>query len=253
MTEIPEHLLQRSRDRRAALGGGGDDSPAAAGAAAPAVAAAASAPAVKAQAAVATVAKPAPPPPPHVQAALRRKKVPLWAMPVLLGLPIWAYAYVGTLERPPQAAAGLLAVGEETYSRCASCHGGTGGGGTGPAFTDGAVVETFPNLLEHVEWVIKGSDGWGRPTYGSQAQPLEGGMPGWAVGLTQEELLGVVLYERVELGGDEALGAVVPLIEEAIDAGDVEGYEPEGNFDNEITLTDLEEIFGPALDEAAEG
>ncbi len=231
MTEIPEHLLQRSRERRAALGLGGD-APAAPPAAstgsdiaataggdrAPATAAAAAAPAR-----VETPVKVVAPPPPHVEAALRRKKVPLWAMPVLLGLPIWAYTYVGTLEDPPVEAAGLVAEGEELYAaKCASCHGASGGGGVGPAMSGGAVLDTWPDAADHMEWIALGSADWGRPTYGAQAKPVGGGMPGFGGGsdpLSQHELLAVVMYERVEFGGDAASEELVIALDEAIASG----------------------------------
>ena len=105
MTEVPDHLLKRSRDRRAALGlgGGGDDSPAAEASATdtgsavePATPTAAARPA-----AVATPGVPAATPPeplaPYVEAALRRKRIPFWAMPVLAFLPVWAILYAGSL------------------------------------------------------------------------------------------------------------------------------------------------------------
>ena len=36
-----------------------------------------------------------------VAAATRRNRVPFWAMPVLAGLPLWAYVYQATLEPAP--------------------------------------------------------------------------------------------------------------------------------------------------------
>ena len=38
---------------------------------------------------------------PEVAAALGRKKIPFWAMPVLAALPLWAYVYQATLEPAP--------------------------------------------------------------------------------------------------------------------------------------------------------
>src|SRR6185503_1051257 len=80
LTEVPEHLLQRSRERRAALGLGGGDAgdaaPAASAAATPATSAAggaaSAAPAVRAPVPVAPGAPPpAPFTPPYVRAAER--------------------------------------------------------------------------------------------------------------------------------------------------------------------------------------
>src|SRR5687767_5003730 len=98
VTDVPEHLLERSRQRRAALGLGGDapaaptsTAPAEASAAAPAPAAAAAAPA--------PVIEAAPPPPPRPRPP--KTRVPAWIMPVLAGLPIWGFFYVGAFgDRP---------------------------------------------------------------------------------------------------------------------------------------------------------
>ena len=121
MTEIPEHLLKRSRERRSAMGlsGEGDgDAPAApsgAESADPDTEAPAAAVAVPAATAVAEVEAPKPPPPMarHIEAYHRRRRIPFWAMPVLLALPLWAYLYQGTLEPPPTGASDPLAVGRD--------------------------------------------------------------------------------------------------------------------------------------------
>src|SRR5690242_11702644 len=101
MTQVPEYLLQRSRERRAALGlppSGGGEAPApaapaeggeagdaAAGAAVPASAEAA-APAVT-EAAVPAVAEPKPEAP-YFEPPARRSGIPAWVVPVLAILPI---------------------------------------------------------------------------------------------------------------------------------------------------------------------
>ena len=99
VTEIPEHLLKRSRERRSAIGQGGDAETPAETAAAKA---ASSAPATTAAAAPAATgpapahrcpaAPPAPPvkpDPPYVVAAKQRRKIPFWAMATLSLMPIW--------------------------------------------------------------------------------------------------------------------------------------------------------------------
>ena len=137
MTEIPEHLLARSKSRRSAMGGGGGDD-AAAAPSAPAKADAAATPTPAASAAPAVAAAPvekAPEPtPPWVQAAQTRKKIPMWAVPVLFMLPLWAVIYALTLD-PPTNADSPITVGATMYStNCATCHGPTGGGSyQGPA------------------------------------------------------------------------------------------------------------------------
>ncbi|NNC75653.1 MAG: hypothetical protein HKN93_09110 [Acidimicrobiia bacterium] len=105
---------------------------------------------------------------------------------------------------------------------CASCHGSAGGGGTGPAFTGGAIVEVFSQCVDHVEWVAIGSNDWPDATYGDTAKPVLGSgaaMPGYP-DLTPEELASVVLYERVAFGGEDfgtAQGAC-GLTDEAVEA-----------------------------------
>jgi mono/diheme cytochrome c family protein len=208
LTEIPEHLLRRSRERRAALGLGGDapaDEPGGAEssggeAAAPAPAAAAT-PAPRPATPV-EEPKPEPPKPDpvYIQAAKRRRRVPYWAMSVLAAMPLWAYVYVRTLEPPPAGEDDPLVLGAEQYSQCSSCHGAQGEGGSGPAMADGAIQATWPDWRDHMMWVRLGSEGWPGSTYGAQNRTKQGGMPAW--GLTDQELAEVVLHERI-LGGEE--------------------------------------------------
>jgi mono/diheme cytochrome c family protein len=213
VTEVPDYLLQRSRERRAALGLGGDEgdggaiTPAGDGGGSPATTSAASAtPAVAAPAPIAPgVPDPGPAPvPPNVQAALRRKRVPIWALPVVALLPLWGYAYAGTLEPPTSDALTALQLGEEVYGKCSTCHGADGGGnGSIPALT--SVGDTFSDPTDHAKWVFLGSTGWSNEvgdTYGDGNTPIgSGGMPAWGADLTPEELLSVIAYERGELSG----------------------------------------------------
>jgi mono/diheme cytochrome c family protein len=222
VTEVPDYLLQRSRERRAALGLGGDpgaggsatDAGGDAGAAPATTSAASSTPAVAAPQPIAP-GQPDPEPqpdPPNVVAARARKKVPLWALPVVALLPLWGYAYAGTLEPPTSDELTAQQAGGEVYSNCASCHGGGGEGGAGPAFD--TVAETFSDPTDHAKWVFLGSDGWADEvgdTYGDTNKPVGGGgMPAWGNALTPEELMEVVIYERAEFGGvdPEAEGLV---------------------------------------------
>jgi mono/diheme cytochrome c family protein len=212
LTEIPEHLLKRSRERRAAMGLGGDapegapaqaDSGASSEAPVPAATAATPAPAPAAAVEPAAPEPPAPEPA-YVQAAKRRKRIPYWAMTALAALPLWGYVYVRTLEPPPAGESDPLVLGAEVYSaNCASCHGGTGGGVSAPAFTDGAVVATFPDWRDHAAWVRLGTADWPSGTYGADDTPVGSGgvMPGWPT-LTDAQIAEVVLHER-ELSGED--------------------------------------------------
>ena len=223
MTEIPEHLLKRSRERRAALGlssdEGGGDAPATPAAAAPAASAAvepagASTPAVPPPPAPpAVVAPPPPPPPEYVQAAMRRKRIPYWALPVVALLPLWAFIYQWSLTPPSATISGPLAEGEEIYTaNCASCHLPTGAGdsagGIGRQLSNGEVLLTFPDIADQISFVMTGSDPYIGKPYGDPNRPGgpqigKAGMPPWEDILTAEEINAVVCYERVVLSGED--------------------------------------------------
>jgi mono/diheme cytochrome c family protein len=229
VTEIPEHLLKRSRDRRAALGLGGDDAgsgdakPAATPATTAGAAPAAAAPSGPVQRAAAP--SPAAPPPPKpdtpvVAAYKRRKRVPFWAMTALGLLPVWAFMYVRAVTAQPQEASGPLGVGAEIYGNCASCHGAGGGGGTGYAFTGGEVLKTFPHIEDQLRYVyfgtaeynLAGVDVYGNPDRegGAHVTGAKGVMPGWGAdiggALPDFDILAVVCHERYTLGGADPAG-----------------------------------------------
>jgi len=238
VTEIPEHLLKRSRERRAALGLGDDDggssgetpaakAPATTAAAAPAAAAPA-APAGRAAA-----PEPAAPPPPKpdsptVAAYKRRRRIPFWAMAALGTLPLWAFLYARALTEQPVEAAGPIGIGTEVYASCASCHGGGGGGGVGYPFVNGSVLDTFPHIEDQLRFVYFGTSSYqlaGVDVYGNPDRPGgphvtgdRGIMPqqGSTAGgdLTDAEILSVVCHERYDLGGADANGDYAAEFEE---------------------------------------
>ncbi len=170
--------------------------------------------------------EPAPPPPPFVEAARRRRRIPFWMVPVLLFLPFWAIFYVGTLERPPEEAVGLLARGQEVYANnCAACHGAGGGGGSGPQLDGGEVLLTFPDAASHIAWVLNGSPASNGTPYGDPNRPggqrlSGGGMPSWA-SLGTEDILAAVHFERVRHGqlSDEEAAAELAAFEAVIASG----------------------------------
>lgn len=222
MTEVPDHLLQRSRERRAALGLGGGEAPSEEGSSdAPAspepAASSAPAPTPAPAAAPPEAPPPAPEPepvPPYVEASLQRKRIPLWAFPVLAFLPLWGYLYAATLSPIEEADEGQLAMGAELYDetagpRCASCHAPTGGGGVGRQLSDGEVLATFPSIAEMIEFVAVGTDGFlgdpiGDPDRegGAHIAGEFGNMPSFRH-LADEQLLAVVRHEREVLSGEE--------------------------------------------------
>lgn len=222
MTEIPEHLLKRSRERRAAIGkggDGGDDSGSSESAPAstpatttPAAAApAATGPAARAAAPAPEAPKPPKPDPAYVAAAKQRRKVPWWAMATLSLMPVWGFMYVRALTEAPEVAEGPLGLGAEIYGNCASCHGAGGGGGVGYAFTNGEVLDTFPNIEDQLRYVVYGTEGYnlegieiyGNPDRegGAHVTGAQGNMPAFGGQLTGYEILGVVCHERYTLGG----------------------------------------------------
>jgi mono/diheme cytochrome c family protein len=224
VTEIPEHLLKRSRERRSAIGQGGDsDAPAADAAATPATTpattkAAAAAPATTSSAPAGRGAAPAPPAappvkpdPPYVAAAKRRKKIPFWAMATLSLMPVWGFIYVRALTDGPEVIAGPLGEGVEVYSNCAGCHGADGGGGVGYAFSEGQVLLTFPHIADQMRYVYYGTEGYnaeGIDIYGNPDRENgphvtgeRGVMPAFGEQLTGAEIVAVVCHERYTLGG----------------------------------------------------
>jgi mono/diheme cytochrome c family protein len=213
LTEVPEYLLRRSRERREALGlatGGGDapppsgDAPPPSGESPPA-AAAAPAPGSGDTAPAVVEPEPAAALPTYIAPRAPRSGIPIWMFPVLVILPFWAIVYVGALA-PPQRAVTLtpIQLGAQVFTaNCASCHGANGEGvGEFPKLA-GEVLLTFPTEADHVKWVEEGSQT--KPTgtpYGDPARPggqhvvKLGKMPAFASTLSPEELNAVVLYER---------------------------------------------------------
>jgi len=219
VTEIPEHLLKRSKDRKNELSGGGasSDSPAS------------STPATTASAAPAPAAKsaaPAPKPkkadPPYVVAAKTRRKIPYWAMAGLSSLPIWAFMYFIALKPADEVVAGPISTGTEYYSGCAGCHGANGAGGAGRPLYQGEALKTFPYIEDMLNFVYNGSSKYlaagleiyGNPdreggahamlSYNGNPMPQQGEKAGGA--LTEYQILGVVCHIRYDLAGADPAG-----------------------------------------------
>jgi mono/diheme cytochrome c family protein len=218
LTEIPEHLLRRSRERRAALGlsSGSGDEPAETGTSPPAVAEAPAPARAVASTEVATtteapvpavVEEPAPtyiapPRGPH------KTKVPIWVMPVLIAIPLWAFLYPAAFTSHKKAVVtDPLVLGQQIYTSagCAGCHGATGGGGVGPALHGGQSKLTFPNIQDQLNWVKNGSQSLAPGTkYGDANRPggqrvAKGDMPAFGSTLSPQQIQDVVMYEREKL------------------------------------------------------
>jgi mono/diheme cytochrome c family protein len=245
VTEVPEYLLERSRERRVSLGlldddgsgaGGAGDAPASTGATASAggpttadlVAAA------KAAAVAEPEATPAPDPA-WVQAAKTRNSIPRWVLPIMFFLPLWGFVYV-KLTEPPPASITSLTEGAAVYTAsCSNCHlpngSGQDSGGPGRALWNGEVLLTFPNLDspdfdgEHAfededstslaAWILNGTTNTGAgTTYGDPTRsdgPHVAGdvgvMPGFANQLNDHQLYAVMRFIREGLSGEELSGA----------------------------------------------
>jgi len=221
MAQVPDYLLERSRERRAALGlppygappGAAPEAPAE-GAAAPAPAEGGAAPApaaaeapvpATAAASAPAVAIAEPEVPEYFVPPAARSGIPGWVLPVLAILPIWAFAYVGALSPPSTKAPVLtpLQQGAALYAKnCSPCHGAKGEGGVGPALAGGDAKITFPNEADHIAWVNTGSQSKKGQTYGDPARPggqrvaKVGGMPAFKGTLSDEEIKNVVTFER---------------------------------------------------------
>lgn len=219
MTEVPEHLLRRAKERRAALAGGegADATPAPAAASeAPTAAAPAEGAGVPATteapstAPVPAVPEPTGPSETYVrEQATRRSRVPFWAAPVLLVLPFWAILYAGAFgDRSEHEVTDPLVIGEQLYRAqgCSSCHGSRGEGASGPALAGEEVEQTFPAVEDHIAWVKSGSIGsatepepYGSPDRPGGQRQSKGGMPSFGGKLTDEQIAAVVQYEREKL------------------------------------------------------
>lgn len=228
MTEIPEHLLKRSKAAKAKADG--EPAPADAPAASSSPATTGGAVAKPAAAKAAAPAVPVGPPPPKpdipvVAAAKARTKVPFWAMMTLSILPLWVFMYARGLTPHAQKVAGPLGTGAEVYTSaaCSGCHGTTGGGGVGYQFSGGEVLKTFPHIEDQLRWVELGTgayvtagvDIYGNPKREGSVHNTNGKggaqMPGFGAkvggALTDAEILAVVCHERYTLGGADATGA----------------------------------------------
>jgi mono/diheme cytochrome c family protein len=207
VTEVPEYLLRRSRERREALGlatGGGETPPSSE----PAPAAelpSGEATTAEVPAVVEPEAEVVPTAPAYVAPAGPRSGIPAWMLPVLAILPFWAFIYVYALE-PQESTTPLtpIQLGAQVYNaNCASCHAADGAGvGDYPPLA-GEVLKTFPEEADHITWVQEGSQTkaegtpYGDPNREGGQQVVElRAMPGFAGTLSPEELDAVVLYER---------------------------------------------------------
>jgi mono/diheme cytochrome c family protein len=209
VTEVPDYLLERSRQRRAALGLPGGEAPAGDGGSAPAAAssvATAVAPAGPQPAAAAAATTVVTEPEPKVEApAGPTSGIPWWMMPVLVILPFWAMVYMGAFAEPEGEAGPRTGAQIYASAGCGSCHGPSGGGGVGPRLSGGETKLTFSNPDDMIRWIAEGSSSSRGQPYGDPNRPggqrpaASGGMPGFATQLSPEEIATVTEYIREQL------------------------------------------------------
>ena len=225
MTEIPEHLLKRSRERRVALGlptDGGEGTPRRGGAAegsasVPAAVSPASPAACAAVATLAGRAKPATPPaapprrpdPPYVAVAKGCPKIPWWAMPVVGLLPLWVLLYAWALSRRRGSWPARSARARPCSPRARAATGALAGAASAVSSSNGEVLKTFPKFEDQASLVYTGSAAYSGKIYGDPNRPggpHQGGsfngsfMPQqgakYGGALTDAEIIAVVCHER---------------------------------------------------------
>jgi len=246
MADIPDYLLQRSREARAKAKGEASPTPETPGEEAPAEEAPAEVPPAAqadvpppaaeetpatepepAPAAAAAVAiEPAAAAPPPAQAepkkvyapaaqisgakhGYRGAKVPGWLYPAYVLIPLLVIALilaVVNISKESEAAKGPEVPGQADYAaQCASCHGQDGGGGVGPAFKE--VTKVFTKAQDHFDWIkavankTTGSYGEGGTGNAGKGATV-GAMPAFGGSLTDEQIWGVVVWERSQYGGE---------------------------------------------------
>jgi mono/diheme cytochrome c family protein len=230
VTEVPEHLLRRSKERRAALGLGGDGGGEGTGDSAAGSAPAPAAPPAGAKAGLETApvddaglaAPPAVEEPlaPIVVPVPRRPGIPVFILPVLIMLPVWAFIYLGAFgPRSPVVSTDPLVLGNTTFHSvgCSGCHGANGEGVSGPALAD--VKHTFPKLADQISWVHTGSQPFIGKVYGNSGRISTGVMPAFSPKLSDAEIADVVCYERVQFGGGTRAADCPPDLGAAAAAG----------------------------------
>lgn len=228
MTEIPEHLLRRSKERRAALSGeGGGEGAAEATAEATAAVAETprAAPPVPVEGAPQTqasggggavtgvprVAAPVPAPAPRLGPT--RPGIPLFAVALLVALPLWGIIYLGAFGSRSKSTGDPVNVGGTIFlANCSTCHGANGEGGVGPKLSGGEVLKVWPKVADHIAWVKSGGAPYVGKTIGATHVPVPPNnvMPGFGASLTPDQINDVVCYERVAFGNEKETTANCP-------------------------------------------
>ncbi len=262
MTEIPEHLLKRSRAAKGTPDPSGDSAGSAVESAAPTAAApASSGPPAIAAAASAIPKDPEPTPEPdlphYIVAANKRRKLPLWSFLLVGALPLWAISFAGTMQQP-EVEDPLFEEASLVYAEtggCSGCHGAGGGGGVGYKFSEGEIIATFPEPIDQIAHIARGSSAINGEQYGDPERAggarisgarNQGAMPAMLGVLSMEELELVVFHERAVLGGEDTESEVylewIDHLREAAESG--EGS-PIGDEELELILQCSDPVYTP--------
>ncbi len=135
-------------------------------------------------------------------------KVPIWVMPVLVSIPLWAFFFPGAFSNHHVVVVtDPIVLGKNVYeSSCSTCHGTNGEGGVGPALHNGVAADTFPQIADQIKWIDNGSMGLAKNApFGSATNPLgqqfasKDDMPAFANSLTPAQIMDVALFERSKL------------------------------------------------------
>jgi mono/diheme cytochrome c family protein len=213
VAEVPPHLLDRAKARRAALSGEGVEAPSPTPSDSAVVATVVAA-SVDAGAAVAAadgspkVSKaPGRSAPPKVEKVRGAAFAKISSVFLLAGLPIWAIFMFNTWSTPQARADTPQSIGQSLYNvNCASCHGGDGAGSdrglVGRPLYNGEAEKTFPDPIDQAAFVKHGSCGAGQP-YGDPKREggqhaAKTGMPAFPT-LSDAQLIYLVNYERNRL------------------------------------------------------
>jgi hypothetical protein len=123
-------------------------------------------------------------PPPPKQASRGTSKNPLVIGTVAVIVVALVLAIVLPLVVGPGGDDSSFDAAAAFAQRCSGCHGATGGGGTGPQLSGGAVVRKYPNIEDQIAVVEHGRDGM--PAFKGR-------------GLSDGQIRKIVEYTRTEL------------------------------------------------------
>ena len=141
---------------------------------------------------------------PELGSARPRIKAPMLAMLLLLLLPLWAVVYLGAFGSRAKAANSPITAGAGIYNlSCSACHGAAGQGGSARSLptvrssSSGRICKTTSTGSRREALFISAR----RSAVSSSPSNA---MPGFGTALSAAQIADVVCYERVNFGGAPA-------------------------------------------------